>query len=165
VIPNTFIPSVEKGVKEAMAHGVLAGYPVVDVSVRLHDGKHHSVDSSQVAFEVAGSLAFRDAAQKAGVALLEPVLEIEVTVPDDLTGAVMGDLSSRRGRIMGTEQAPAPGKTLVRAHVPEAELLSYAGELRSLTSGAGSVVMTYSHHEEVPEQVAKQIIAAAQKED
>jgi elongation factor G len=164
VIPNTFIPSVEKGVREAMNHGVLAGYPVVDVGVRLHDGKHHSVDSSQVAFEIAGSLAFRDAAQKAGLALLEPILEIEVTVPDDLTGAVMGDLSSRRGRIMGTEQAPAPGKTVVRATVPEAELLSYAGELRSLTSGSGTVVMRYSSHEEAPEQVTKQVIAEHQKE-
>ncbi|MPZ71901.1 MAG: elongation factor G [Nitriliruptorales bacterium] len=165
VIPNTFIPSVEKGIREAMTHGVLAGYPVVDVSVRLYDGKHHSVDSSQVAFEVAGSLAFRDAAQQAGVMLLEPVMEIEITVPDDLTGTVMGDLSSRRGRIMGTEQAAAPGKTVVRAQVPEAELLSYTGELRSLTSGAGTVVMRYSYHEEVPEQVARQVIAAAQKED
>ncbi|HVM19508.1 MAG TPA: elongation factor G [Egibacteraceae bacterium] len=165
VIPNTFIPSVEKGVREAMTKGVLAGYPVVDVAVRLFDGKHHSVDSSQVAFELAGSLAFRDAAEKAGVILLEPIQEIEVTVPDDLTGAVMGDLSSRRGRIMGTEQAAAPGHTTVRASVPEAELLSYAGELRSLTSGAGTVVMRYSHHEEVPEQVAKQVVAAARKTD
>ena len=96
--------------------------------------------------------------------LLEPMQEIEVTIPDDQTGTVMGDLSSRRGRIMGTEQAPAPGHTLVRATVPEAELLSYAGELRSLTSGAGKVVMRYSHHEEVPEQVVKQIVAAAKEE-
>ena len=164
VIPGTFIPSVEKGVRDAMAHGVLAGYPVVDVAVRLFDGKHHSVDSSQVAFEVAGSLAFRDAAAKAGVLLLEPMQEIEVTVPDDQTGTVMGDLSSRRGRIMGTEQAAAFGHTVVRATVPEAELLSYAGELRSLTSGAGKVVMRYSHHEEVPEQVTKQLIAEHAKE-
>lgn len=160
VIPNTFIPSVEKGVREAMARGVLAGYPVVDVGVRLFDGKHHSVDSSQVAFEMAGALAFREAAQKAGVAILEPIQEVEVTVPDDLTGAVMGDLSARRGRIMGTEQAPAPGHTVVRATVPESELLQYAGELRSLTSGAGRVVMRYSHHEEAPEQVTRQLVAA-----
>ena len=164
VIPNTFIPSVEKGIREAMAHGVLAGYPVVDVGVRLYDGKHHSVDSSQVAFEVAGALAFRDAASKSGIVLLEPMQEIEVTVPDDQTGTVMGDLSSRRGRIMGTEQAAAPGHTVVRATVPEAELLSYAGELRSLTSGAGKVVMRYSHHEEVPEQVTKLLVAEAQKD-
>ena len=161
VIPHTFIPSVEKGVREAMARGVLAGYPVVDVGVRLFDGKHHSVDSSQVAFEVAGALAFRDAAAKAGLILLEPMLEIEVTIPDEQTGTVMGDLSSRRGRISGTEQAAAPGHSTVRATVPEGELLTYAGELRSLTSGAGKVVMRYSHHGEVPEQVAKQLTAPA----
>ena len=164
VIPHTFIPSVEKGVRDAMAHGVLAGYPVVDVAVRLFDGKHHSVDSSQVAFEVAGSLAFRDAASKAGIVLLEPMQEVEATVPDDQTGTVMGDLSSRRGRIMGTEQAAAFGHTVVRATVPEAELLSYAGELRSLTSGAGKVTMRYSHHEEVPDQVAKQLVAVHAKD-
>jgi elongation factor G len=147
-----------------MTRGVLAGYPVVDVGVRLYDGKHHSVDSSQVAFEMAGALAFREAANAAGVMLLEPIQEVEVTVPDELTGAVMGDLSSRRGRIMGSEQAAAPGHTLVRAHVPEAELLAYAGELRSLTSGAGKVVMRYSHHEEVPEQVTRQLVAAAKEE-
>ena len=161
VIPHTFIPSVEKGIREAMARGVLAGYPMVDVAVRLYDGKYHSVDSSQVAFETAGALAFRAAAERAGIALLEPVQELDVTVPDDVTGAVMGDLSARRGRIMGTEQAPSPGYTVVKATAPEAELLSYAAELRSLTSGAGSVVMRYSHHEEVPEQVAKQVIADA----
>ncbi len=161
VIPNTFIPSVEKGVREAMAAGVLAGYPVVDVGVRLFDGKHHSVDSSQVAFEVAGALAFRDAAAKAGVTLLEPMMEVEVTIPDELTGAVMGDLSARRGRISGTEQAAAPGHTTVRSTVPESELLAYAGELRSLTSGAGTVVMRYSHHEEAPDQVAKALTNAA----
>ena len=164
VIPNTFIPSVEKGIRDAMAHGVMAGYPVVDVGVRLYDGKHHSVDSSQVAFEVAGALAFRAAAEKAGVALLEPLLELDVTVPDEFTGAVMGDLSSRRGRIMGTEQAATPGYTVVKATAPESELLSYAGELRSLTSGAGSVVMRYSRHEEAPDQVAKAIVAESQKE-
>ena len=164
VIPNTFIPSVEKGIREAMAHGVMAGYPVVDVGVRLFDGKHHSVDSSQMAFEVAGALAFRAAAEQAGVALLEPVLELEVTVPDDLTGAVMGDLSARRGRIMGTEQAPAIGYTVVKATAPESEVLTYAGELRSLTSGSGSVVMRYSHHEEAPEQVARAIVAEAKKD-
>ena len=164
VIPHTFIPSVEKGVREAMARGVLAGYPVVDVGVRLFDGKHHSVDSSQVAFEVAGALAFREAAAKAGMALLEPVLEVEVDVPDDLTGTVMGDLSARRGRIMGTEQAATPAHTVVKATVPESELLTYAGELRSLTSGSGTVVMRYSHHEEAPEVVAKQLVAAANQE-
>lgn len=164
VIPNQFIPSVEKGVQEAMRRGVLAGYPVVDVKVRLFDGKHHSVDSSQVAFETAGSLAFRAAAAEAGLVLLEPVMEVEVTVPDDLTGDVMGDLSSRRGRIQGTEQT-RPGLTTVRAQVPEGELLTYVAELRSLTSGAGSVRMRYDHHEEVPEHFAKKVIAEAEAAD
>ena len=161
VIPHTFIPSVEKGIRDAMAHGVLAGYPVVDVGVRLFDGKHHSVDSSQIAFETAGALAFRAAAEQAGVTLLEPILAVEVTVPDDLTGAVMGDLSSRRGRILGTDQAPNPGHTVVRATVPEAEMLSYTGELRSLTSGSGTVAVSYSHHDEVPEQVSRTLAKAA----
>jgi elongation factor G len=162
VIPNQFIPSVEKGIKESMAQGVLAGYPVVDVKARLFDGKHHPVDSSQVAFEIAGSLAFRAAADEAGVALLEPILEIEVTIPDDLTGDVMGDLSARRGRIQGTESAGA-GLTRVIAQVPEAELRTYTAELRSLTSGQGSVVMRYDHHEEVPDHVAKKVVAEAEQ--
>lgn len=162
VIPNQYIPSVEKGIREAMAQGILAGYPVVDVKVRLVDGKHHSVDSSQVAFEVAGSLAFRNAAEQAGVTLLEPVMEVAVTVPDELTGDVMGDITSRRGRIQGTEPAGG-GRTTVRAIVPEAELLFYTAELRSLTSGAGAVTMRYDHHEECPDHVAKKVIAAAQE--
>ncbi|MGI8876549.1 MAG: elongation factor G [Egibacteraceae bacterium] len=160
VIPNQFIPSVEKGVREAMANGVLAGYPVVDVEVSLLDGKHHSVDSSQMAFEVAGSLAFREAAADAGAALLEPVMDMAVTVPDALTGDVLGDLSSRRGRITGTEPA-APGRTRVHAQVPEAELLAYIGELRSLSSGAGTVIMSYSHHQEVPDHLARKVVEAA----
>lgn len=164
VIPNQFIPSVEKGIVEAMARGVLAGYPVVDVRVRLVDGKHHSVDSSQVAFETAGSLAFRDAAAQAGLVLLEPILDVEVTVPDELTGDVMGDLSARRGRIQGTEQA-RPGRTTVFAQVPQAELRSYVAELRSLSSGAGAVRMAYSHHEEVPDHLAQRVIAEAQADE
>jgi elongation factor G len=164
VIPSQFIPSVEKGVREAMTRGVVAGYPVVDVKVRLVDGKHHSVDSSQVAFEVAGSLAFRDVAEKAGVVLLEPIMDVAITVPDDLTGDVMGDLNSRRGRIQGMEPA-GQGRSVVRALVPESELLMYTAELRSLTSGAGSVAMRYDHHEECPDHVAKKVIAAAQEDD
>jgi elongation factor G len=164
VIPNQFIPSVEKGIREAMTQGVLAGYPVVDVRVRLVDGKHHSVDSSQVAFEVAGSLAFRNVAEQAGMTLLEPVMEVAVTVPEDLTGDVMGDLNSRRGRIQGMEPT-GHGYSVVRALVPEAELTMYIAELRSLTSGAGTVTMRYDHHEECPEHVAKKVIAAAQEQN
>ncbi|MDQ3973044.1 MAG: elongation factor G [Actinomycetota bacterium] len=160
VIPRQWIPSVEKGVREAMRQGVLAGYPVVDVRVRLVDGKHHSVDSSDMAFQLAGSLAFRNAAEQAGVVLLEPIMDVEVTVPDELTGDVMGDLSSRRGRIQGTEPA-APGRTTVRAHVPEAELVTYTAELRSLSSGTGSAAMRYDHHDEVPDHIAKKVVAQA----
>lgn len=160
VIPGTYIPSVEKGVRDAMAQGVLAGYPVVDVRVRLVDGKTHSVDSSDMAFQTAGSLAFRDAAEKAGMCVLEPVMELEVEVPDGLTGDVMGDVSARRGRIMGTESA-GPGRSLVRAHVPEAELANYVAELRSLTSGAGSVSMRYDHHAEAPDSVVRALAAGS----
>ncbi len=165
VIPNQYIPSVEKGVRDAMARGVLSGHPVVDVHVRLVDGKHHSVDSSDMAFQAAGSLAFRAAAEKAGVTLLEPIVEVAVTVPDELTGDVMGDLSARRGRISGTEPS-APGRTTIRALVPEAELLTYTADLRSLSRGTGTVVMRYDHHDTVPEHIAKRIVAeAAERHD
>ncbi|MGI8574447.1 MAG: elongation factor G [Egibacteraceae bacterium] len=159
-VPHQFIPSVEKGVVDAMAKGVLAGYPVVDVAATLTDGKFHSVDSSDMAFQIAGALAFRTAAEDAGLVLLEPVLDVAVTVPDALTGDVMGDLSARRGRIHGTEQT-RPGLTTVHAHVPEAELLTYVAEFRSLSSGAGDATLTYDHHEEVPEHVARTVIAHA----
>lgn len=149
VIPRQYITSVEKGIRSAMERGVLAGYPCVDVGVRLVDGKSHRVDSSQVAFEMAGALAFRDAAAKAGPVLLEPVARVEVTIPDDLTGEVMGDLSSRRGRIEGTRQERA-GRTTVTALVPEAELVTYAGDLRGLTSGQGTLTVAHDHHSELP---------------
>lgn len=157
VIPSQWISSVEKGIVDAMTHGTLAGYPVVDVKVRLVDGKYHSVDSSDMAFQMAGSLAFRDAAQSAGVVLLEPVLDVDVAVPDELTGDVMGDLSARRGRIQGSEPA-GQGRTMIHAHVPEAEMLTYVAELRALTSGRGNVAMRYHHHDEVPDHVAQQVV-------
>lgn len=158
VIPRQWIPSVEKGVREAMAGGVMAGYPVVDVKVALVDGKHHSVDSSDWAFQMAGALAFTDAARNAGMVLLEPLDAVEVTVPDELTGDIMGDLSARRGRIQGTLPA-GHGRTTVSALVPQAELRSYAGELRSLTSGAGVCSMRYDHHDEVPESLVDRLLA------
>ncbi|MBW3664555.1 MAG: elongation factor G [Actinobacteria bacterium] len=164
VIPNQFIPSVEKGVLQALDKGPLAGYPVVDVKVKLYDGKHHSVDSSDAAFQMAGILAFREAANAAGVKLLEPIMEIDIVVPDDHTGTVMGDLSSRRGRILGTDAAGA-GKQVVHALVPESEVLTYAAELRALTSGQGTLAMSYHHHEDVPDNVAQRIIAAHQESD
>ncbi len=160
VIPSQYIPSVEKGIRQAMERGHLAGYPVVDVRVRLVDGKHHSVDSSDMAFQTAGILAFRDAADAAGVKLLEPILEVDVSVPDDHTGDVMGDLSARRGRIQGTDPAGA-GRQMIHALVPEAELLTYPAELRALTSGTGTVAMSYHHHEDVPDHVARRVAEEA----
>ncbi|CAN5856310.1 elongation factor G [soil metagenome] len=160
VIPRQFINSVERGIVDAMAAGVLAGYPVVDVDVTLFDGKHHSVDSSDWAFQMAGSLAFRTAAHNAGIVLLEPIDEVRVDVPDALTGDVMGDLSSRRGRIQGSGRA-GPATALVVAHVPRAELVRYAADLRSLTSGAGGLQITASHYEQVPDHIAERIITEA----
>lgn len=160
VIPRQFISSVERGIVDAMAAGVLAGYPVVDVEVTLFDGKHHSVDSSDWAFQMAGSLAFRAAAHNAGIVLLEPIDEVRVDVPDALTGDVMGDLSSRRGRIQGSGRA-GPNTALVVAHVPRAELVRYAADLRSLTSGAGGLQVSPSHYEQVPDHIAERIIAEA----
>lgn len=158
VIPNRYIPAVEKGIKEAMRTGPLGGYPVVDVGARLFDGKHHSVDSSDAAFQMAGILAFRNAVAQADPVLLEPLAEVVLTVPDDLTGAVMSDLSGRRGRILGTDAA-GDGRTHVRAHVPEAELTTFATEFRALTSGRGELSMQYSHHEEVPDGIAQRLLS------
>ena len=157
VIPNRYIPAVEKGIREAMRSGPLGGYPVVDVHARLVDGKHHSVDSSDAAFQMAGILAFRSAVEQAEPALLEPMAQVELTVPDSLTGAVMSDLSGRRGRILGTD-ATGDGRALVRAYVPDAELTTFAAEFRSLTSGRGELNMYYSHHEEVPDGIAERLL-------
>lgn len=156
-IPRSLIPSVEKGVREAMREGPLAGYPVVDVGVTLVDGKHHSVDSSDAAFQMAGILAFRDAIAQADPVLLEPLVALELTIPDDLTGAVMADLSSRRGRILGTDAA-SHGRTLVKAQAPESELGTFAAEFRALTGGRGELTMAYSHHEEAPAAIAKRLL-------
>lgn len=156
VVPKQYIPSVEKGVAEAMARGVLAGYPVVDVKVTLVDGKTHSVDSSQVAFETAGSIAFREAANAAGMLLLEPIMAVTAEVADEQVGDVMGDLAARRGRIVGTE-AVRPGRTQVRADVPEAELTTIVPELRALTHGAGTVSMAFDRYDAAPEEVARAV--------
>lgn len=157
-IPRTYIPSVEVGIRQAMAEGIMAGYPVVDVRVVLVDGKYHTVDSSDMAFQAAGRLAFREAAEAAGTMLLEPVMDVHVTVPDELTGAIMGDLSARRGRIHGTDAA-GPGRTRVHAHVPEGELATFTADLRSLTGGAATFTMTYDHHDTVPDEVATRLLA------
>ncbi len=156
VIPKEFIPAVEKGIKEAMENGILAGYPVVDVKVRLFDGSYHEVDSSDIAFQIAGSLAFKDAAKKADPVLLEPIMEVEVETPEDYVGDVIGDLNSRRGKILGMERKGII--TAIRAHVPLAEMFGYATTLRSLTHGRGTFIMKFSHYEEVPQQIAEKII-------
>jgi len=162
-IPNQFIPSVEKGVRKAMEEGVLAGYPLVDLRVILYDGKHHPVDSSDIAFQIAGSLALKEAVQQAGLVLLEPIMSLEVRVPDDLTGDVIGDLNARRGRILGMEPQ-GDGTTVVKALVPQAEVLRYSSDLRSLTGGRGSFEMAFSHYEEVPPHVAEKVIAEARRQ-
>jgi elongation factor G len=162
VIPSQFIPSVEKGVVKAMTEGV-AGYPLVDVRVKLVDGKHHTVDSSDMSFQIAGSMALKEAANAAGIALLEPIVELEVLVPDDFTGDIMGDLNSKRGKILGMEQT-GTGKTRIRAQVPQAEVARYAIDLRSITGGRGTFGMKFSHYEEVPTHLAQKIIEQAQQE-
>ncbi|MDW8097167.1 MAG: elongation factor G [Aquificaceae bacterium] len=156
IIPKEYIPAVEEGIKEAMQNGVLAGYPVVDVKVRLFDGSFHEVDSSEMAFKIAGSIAFKEAAKKAGLSLLEPIMEVEVETPDEYVGDVIGDLNSRRGKIMGMENKGVI--TAIRAHVPLAEMFGYATTLRSLTQGRGTFIMKFSHYDEVPQSLTEQIV-------
>jgi elongation factor G len=160
VVPRQFIPSVEKGVRAQLEQGVLAGYPMVDIRVTLFDGKAHSVDSSDMAFQKAGKLALRDAAEKAKVLLLEPVDELSVLVADDYVGAVMSDLSSRRGRVLGTEPVGAGGRTLVKAEVPQLEITRYAIDLRSMSHGTGSFSRRYLRYEPLPSHVADKMAAA-----
>ncbi len=159
-IPNQFIPSVEKGVRKAMEDGLVAGYPVVDIRVTLYDGKFHTVDSSDMAFQIAGGLAMKEAAAQADTVLLEPVLELEVLVPDGYVGDILGDLSSRRGRVVGTDPV-GTGRTLVRATAPEAEVVRYAIDLRSMTRGRGSFARRFSHYEELPSHMATKVIEEA----
>ncbi|MGE5279139.1 MAG: elongation factor G [Deltaproteobacteria bacterium] len=155
-IPRNFIPSVEKGVRRAMVEGVITHFPMVDVAVTAYDGSYHDVDSSDIAFQIAGALAFRKAAMEAGPILLEPIMEIEVTVPEECVGAIPADLNSRRGRVLGVE---ARGKNqTIRALVPLAELFRYASDLRSMTGGRGSYTMHYIGYEEVPGRISQQIV-------
>ena len=162
-IPRQFIPAVEKGVLEAMREGAIAGYPVVDVKVRLYDGAFHSVDSSEMAFKVAGSMAFKSAVEKASPVLLEPFVKVEVLVPADLVGEVMGDLSGRRGRPMGIEQRGE--RQVVEAEVPQAEMLTYARDLRSITGGRSNFHVEFSHYEEVPPNLAERVLAVNEREE
>ncbi|MDR5709674.1 MAG: elongation factor G [Armatimonadota bacterium] len=163
VIPQQFRPSVDKGVRKAMEEGILAGYPVVDVRVALVDGKTHPVDSSDIAFQIAGSLAFKKAAEQAGLVLLEPIMQVEVTAPDDVVGDVVGDLNAKRARIQGIEPR-GDGTTVIRAQVPMAEMLRYASDLRAITGGRGSFEMSFSHYEEAPPHVAQKAIEEAQRQ-
>jgi elongation factor G len=156
VVPRQFIPSVEKGVRAQMEQGVVAGYPMVGLRVTLYDGKAHSVDSSDMAFQKAGRAALKDAVDKAQSVLLEPVDEVSVLVPDDYVGAVMSDLSSRRGRVLGTEPVPI-GRTLVRAEIPELEICRYTIDLRSVSHGTGSFTRSYLRHEPLPTHLATKI--------
>ena len=158
-IPRNFIPAVEKGIVDAMEHGVVAGYPVVDVKVKLYDGSYHTVDSSELAFKLAGTLAWNKAMTEAMPVLLEPVMNVEVTAPEENMGDIMGDLSSRRGRPQGSE---GMGEMhIIRAQVPLAEMLTYAPQLRSMTAGRGSFTLEFDHYEEVPSHLVDKIVAEA----
>ncbi len=162
VIPRQYIPAVEKGVGEAMAKGVLAGNSCVDFRVTLVDGSYHAVDSSEMAFKIAGALAFRKALADANPILLEPIMQSAITVPEASMGDIIGDLNSRRGRVLGVD---SKGKNqIINAHVPMAEFLSYAPDLRSMTGGRGFFTTKLSHYEEVPQQIAQKVIEAAGKE-
>ena len=161
VIPQSFRPAVDKGIQEAMQHGELAGAPIQGVRVLLVDGQYHNVDSSEMAFKIAGSMAFKDAYAKADPVLLEPIMELEATVPDEAVGAVNGDLNSRRGRLLGME--PVGGMTTVKAEVPMAELLTYAQSLTSMTGGRGDYSMHLLRYEEVPTHVAQKVIDDTRK--
>jgi elongation factor G len=163
VIPQSFRPAVDKGIQEAMQHGDLAGAPVQGVRVTLVDGSYHNVDSSEMAFKIAGSMAFKQAYEKADPVLLEPIMELEATVPDESVGAVNGDLNSRRGRLQGME--PKGGMTTIKAEVPMAEILTYAQSLTSLTGGRGDYHMQFLRYEEVPAHIAQKVIEEARKEE
>jgi elongation factor G len=161
-VPRNFVPAVEKGIAEAMQSGVLAGYPVVDVKVRFYDGKSHEVDSSEMAFKIAAIMAFKKGVQEANPVLLEPIMKVEVTVPEENIGDVIGDLNSRRGRVLGVEGRG--NYQVIQANVPMAEMLKYAPDLNSKTGGRGTFTMEFSHYEEVPAQFSEKVIAQAKKD-
>jgi elongation factor G len=161
-IPKEYIPSVDAGVQDAMEYGILAGYPMVDVKVTLQDGGYHEVDSSEMAFKIAGSMVFKEAARKATPVLLEPMMSVEVTTPEDFMGEVIGDLNSRRGHIQAMDERS--GARIVRALVPLSEMFGYVGDLRSKTQGRASYSMQFDSYAQVPASVATEIIAKAKGE-
>jgi elongation factor G len=161
VIPKTYIPAVEKGIKESCQKGILAGYPCIDFKVTLDDGSFHAVDSSEMAFKIAGSLAFKKASEQANPVLLEPIMDVTITTPDEYMGDIMGDLNGRRGRVLGMDSA---GKNqVIKAQVPMAEFLTYAPDLRSMTGGRGIYTMKFSHYDEVPAQMSDKIVEEVSK--
>jgi len=160
-IPRQYIPAVEKGIQDARKKGFLAGYPVVDFRVRLTDGQYHDVDSSEMAFKIAGSLAFQEGMEKARPTLLEPIMHVDITAPSEYVGDLMGDLNSRRGRVEGVN-ADGDAQT-IKARVPMAEMLMYGSTLRSITQGRGSFHMEMSHYEEVPRNLQEKIITESKK--
>ncbi|MGN6459028.1 MAG: elongation factor G [Achromobacter mucicolens] len=160
VVPREFIPAVDKGIREALNAGVLAGYPVVDVKVTLFFGSYHDVDSNENAFKMAGSMAFKEGMRRADPVLLEPMMQVEVETPEDFTGNVMGDLSSRRGMVQGMDDIAGGGGKVVRAEVPLAEMFGYSTSLRSLTQGRATYTMEFKHYAEAPRQVAQEVMAA-----
>jgi elongation factor G len=161
-VPREYVPSVDAGIEEAMESGVLAGYPLVDVRATLIDGSSHAVDSSEMAFKIAGSMVLQDAARKAGVALLEPIMAVEVVVPEDYMGEVIGDLSSRRGKVqsMGSKGNSA----VISAQVPLSEMFGYATQLRSMTQGRASYSMQFHSYQQVPDQIGADIVARVRGE-
>jgi elongation factor G len=162
-VPKQYFPAVEKGLRESIAKGVLAGYPVVNLKATLVDGKYHPVDSSEMAFKIAASLAYKEGVQQAGPVLLEPISHVEVLVPDSYMGDIIGDMNKRRGRILGMNPAEG-GMQQVVAEVPEAEMFKYATDLRSMTQARGSYTIRFERYEEAPQNVAEKVIAESKKD-
>ena len=160
VSPRQYIPAIDKGIQESAARGYLAGCPVVDFKVRVYDGSYHTVDSSEMAFKMAGSIAFKAAMAQLKTILLEPVVQMTVTIPDEYMGDVIGDLSSRRGKVLGSDSQG--GLTELKVYVPMSEVLRYAPDLRSMTGGQGTFTMEFDHYEEAPQPVVDKVVAAYQ---
>ena len=158
-IPKNYIPAVEKGIVEAAQRGYLAGFPVVDFRVTLYDGSYHDVDSNELSFKTAGRIAFKKAMEQAKPTLLEPIMHVEITIPDEFAGSIMGDLNSRRGRIQGMDNKA--GNTVVKAEVPMSEMLTYGTDLTAMTQGRGSFSMEMAHYDIVPAQQQEKIVTAA----
>jgi elongation factor G len=157
VVPKEYINAVEAGVREACEGGVVAGYPLVDLQINLVDGSYHEVDSSEMAFKIAGSIGLKQAVERAKPRILEPIMSVEVVTPDTFLGEILGDLNSRRGRVGGTE--PRAGGQVIQAHVPLAEMFGYATDVRSMSQGRATYSMEFSHYEPVSQEVAKTVLA------